>query len=178
MYDYNTKINENEKKITDHSHDKYITFPEFDELTAKNLAARLTQANLVTKTNFDDKLKNLNKKFPSDQTKHLIVANEFKKLETFDSIYFRDKSHFEDDGTQNYLAFQTTQKYLKRVKSSNKDHILSRKSKELSDESIKSPSTSNNILDLYVRTKTSVELKGICLKQDNISFNHGEIVKR
>ena len=30
-----------------------------------------------------------------------------KKLETFDSIYFLGKRHFEDDGTQNYLAFQT-----------------------------------------------------------------------
>ena len=29
-----------------------------------------------------------------------------KKLEAFDSSYFRTKSHFEEDGTQNYLAFQ------------------------------------------------------------------------
>ena len=53
--------------------------------------ARLTQANLVTKTDFDDKLKNLTKQINSNNTKHLIVANEFKKLETFDSIYFRGK---------------------------------------------------------------------------------------
>ena len=42
------------KKITDHSHDKYITTPEFDKL-AENFAARLAQANLVTKTDFDNK---------------------------------------------------------------------------------------------------------------------------
>ena len=35
--DYNTKINEIEKKITDHSHDKYITTPEFNKLTAEIL---------------------------------------------------------------------------------------------------------------------------------------------
>ena len=32
--DYNTKINEIEKKITDHNHDKYITTPEFNKLTS------------------------------------------------------------------------------------------------------------------------------------------------
>ena len=34
--------------------------------------------------------------------KHVIVENELKNLETFDSIYFRGKCHFEDDSTQNY----------------------------------------------------------------------------
>ena len=52
--DYDTKVNKIEKKITDHSHDKYITTPEFDKL-AENFAARLAQANLVTKTDFDNK---------------------------------------------------------------------------------------------------------------------------
>ena len=34
---YNTKVNEIEKKITDNSHDKYITTPEFNKLTTENL---------------------------------------------------------------------------------------------------------------------------------------------
>ena len=42
---------------------------------------------------------NLNKRITSNKTKHLIVGNELKKLETFDSIYFRGKSHVQDDGT-------------------------------------------------------------------------------
>ena len=43
------------------------------------------------------------------QTKQNIcfVENELKKFKKFDSTYFRCKSHFEDDGTQNYLVFQT-----------------------------------------------------------------------
>ena len=45
------------------------------------------------------------KKINSNKTKHLIVENQLKKLETFDSIYFRGKSHFEDDGSQSYLVF-------------------------------------------------------------------------
>ena len=60
----------------------------------------------MTKTDFDDKQINLNRKITSNKTKHLLVKNKLKKLETFDSIYFRGKSHFEDDGTQNYLVFQ------------------------------------------------------------------------
>ena len=32
--DYDTKIREIEKKVTDHDHDKYITTPEFNKLTA------------------------------------------------------------------------------------------------------------------------------------------------
>ena len=43
--DYDTKVNETEKKITDHKDDKYITTPEFIKLTAENFAARLAQAN-------------------------------------------------------------------------------------------------------------------------------------
>ena len=38
--DYNIKINEIEKTITNHNHDKYITIQEFNKLTAENLAAR------------------------------------------------------------------------------------------------------------------------------------------
>ena len=71
--DHNTKINEVEKKITDHNHDKYITTPEFNKLTAENFAARLTQANLVTTIDFDDNLKNLNKKINSNKTKYILV---------------------------------------------------------------------------------------------------------
>ena len=43
-------------------------------------AARLAQANLITKTDFDDKLKALNQKAKSNKTKHLLVENEFKNL--------------------------------------------------------------------------------------------------
>ena len=50
----NTSINEVENKIPDHA--KYITTPEFNKLTAQHFAARLKQVNLVTKTDFDNKL--------------------------------------------------------------------------------------------------------------------------
>ena len=49
----------------------------------------------------------------------------------------------------------------------------------MSDKSIKPPSKTNSIPNLlldYVGTKTRVEVKGSCLKQDKISFDHGKIV--
>ena len=106
--DYNTKITEIEKNLTDHNHDKYITTPEFNILTVSVSNARLGQAN------FDAKLSSLNRKSTSNKTRHLLVENELKKLKTFDSSYFIGKSHFEEDGTQNYLVFQPIQGYFKR----------------------------------------------------------------
>ena len=78
--DYDSKVNKIEKKITDHKHNKYLTTPEFNKLTAKNFAARLARENLVTKTDFDDKLSSLNRKTTSNKTKHLLVENHLKKI--------------------------------------------------------------------------------------------------
>ena len=50
----NTKVSEIEKKVTDIDHDKYITNPF--KLTAETIAARLSQANLITKADFDNRL--------------------------------------------------------------------------------------------------------------------------
>ena len=51
--DYNTKITEIEKKLTDHNHDKYITTPEFNTLAVDGFNASLAQANIVTETDFE-----------------------------------------------------------------------------------------------------------------------------
>ena len=71
--DYDTKVNEIEKKITDHTHDKYITIPKFNKLTIENFAARLVQAGLVTKTDFDNKITDFNKKIVSNKTTDLTI---------------------------------------------------------------------------------------------------------
>ena len=112
---YNTKISEIEKKITDHNHDEYVTTPEFNRLVTGNFKARLAQANLITKTDLDFELKKIYDRVTSNKTKHLLVENELKKLKTFDSSYFKGKSHFKEDGTQNYLVFQPIYRYFKRI---------------------------------------------------------------
>ena len=99
------------------------------------------------------------------------------KLKTFDSSYFIGKSHFEEDGTQNYLVFQPLHKYFKFF--ANTDYISSWKSKGLSAESIKSPTTSDNSLApalSYPDTKTRVKFTGSCLKQPKISYTHEKVV--
>ena len=51
--DYDTKISDLENKLTDLNHDRYITTPEFNTLAASVINARLAQANLITKIDFD-----------------------------------------------------------------------------------------------------------------------------
>ena len=68
---YDTKISELEKQLTDHNHDKYITTLEFNTLAAV-FNARLGQANLLTKTiHFDVKLSSLIRKITLNKSKHL-----------------------------------------------------------------------------------------------------------
>ena len=109
-------------------------------MPANVFKARLAQANVITKTDFDTKLSGLNKKINSNKTKHLLVENELKKFKKFDAAYFRVKTYFEEDGTQNYLVFQAVHKYFR--KTGNK--VSSWKSKGLSDEKIISTTTSTD----------------------------------
>ena len=136
------------------------------------------QANLITKTEFDAKLSSLNRKVTANKSKNLHVENELKKLKTFNSSYFIGKSHFEEDGTQNYLVFQPINRYFKVIV--NTDHVSSWKSKGLFDESIKPPNASDNSLTpalSYYGAKTRVKFKGSCLQHPKLSCTHVTIVK-
>ena len=112
---YDTKITEIERQFTDHNHDKYITTPKFNTLAADVFNARLSQANLVTKTDFDNSVSSLDSKIAANKTKNECIENELKKLKTFNLSYFIGKSHFEEDGTQNYLVFQPLNRYFKVI---------------------------------------------------------------
>ena len=70
----NTKINDAENKILDNA--KYITTQELINLTGESFAARLKQANLVSKTDFENKLIKLNRKFTPNKTKYLEVQKK------------------------------------------------------------------------------------------------------
>ena len=86
-------------------------------------------------------------------------------------------SHFEKDGTQNYLVFQPLNKYFKIIASTN--YVPSWKSKGLSDENIIAPTTRDFKLNpqlSYFGTKARVDFRGSCLKQDKTTFNHEKIV--
>ena len=95
--------------------------------------------------------------------------------------YFIGKSHFWEDGTQNYLVFQPLNKYFKLNSIINvTDYVLSWKSKGLSAESIKPPTTSDNsltpTLSYYYNTKIKVKFNGSVLRQSKkLSYTHSNM---
>ena len=95
------------KKLTDHSHDKYITTQELNTLAASVFNARLAKAKLTTRTDFDARLSSLNRKITANKSKHLLVENEINRLKQLSLDYFVGKILFDrEDGRQNYLVFQ------------------------------------------------------------------------
>ena len=138
--------------------------------------ARLKQANLEAKTDFDDTISSFDSKIATNETKNESIENEFIKLKTFDLGYFIGKSHFEEYGAQNYLVFQPIKRYFKI----NGKYILSWQSKGLSNETIKPYATSDNSLTPlidYYGSKVRVKFNKGCLKQPNkLTYDYGRKV--
>ena len=178
--EYNTKISKIENKVNVHSHDKYITTPEFNTMAADVFKARLAaQTDLIRKPNFDLKLKGIIDIVTKNKTKYLLVENELKELQKFDAAYLRGKKHFEEDGTQNFLIFQLMYRYFKRIAGvGSGNYIYFWKCKGLSDERLDSITASNYEITpelSFFCTTTRVEFNGSCLKQDKVTYNHGKI---
>ena len=76
--DHNAKINETERKVTNHNHDQYITPPKFNKFTAEIFSPRIAQANLITKTDFDNTLISLHRKISANKTRHVLVKKELE----------------------------------------------------------------------------------------------------
>ena len=125
------------------------------------------------KADFDNGVSSLDSKIAANKTKNESIENEFKKVKTFDSSYFRGKSHFEEDGTQIYLLFQSINRYFKVI--ANTDYVSSWKSKRLSAKNTIPAAASDNSLApalRYYHTKTRVKFTGSCLKQPKPSCTH------
>ena len=102
------------------------------------------QTDLIRKPEFDFKLNSISDRVTKNKTKHLLVENELKKLQKCDAGYFRGKSHFEEDGTQNYLVFQSIYRYFRRIIGVDSDnYIYFWKSIGSSDERFNSNTASN-----------------------------------
>ena len=94
---------------------------------------------MIRKPECDFKLKGISDRVTKNKTKHLLVENELKKLQKFDAAYFRGKSHFEEDGTQNFLVFQPINRYFRRIIGvGSGNYIYFGKSIGLSDERLNS----------------------------------------
>ena len=162
--DYHTKVSDINKKITDHA-------TEFNKL-------KLPQANLVTKTDFDNELKKNNKKIVSNKTKNLLIE---KKLNAFDLSHFNGKNYFDENGTQNWFIFQPVGRYLKTdYTAKNIDYVLSWESKGISGSDINSIKTNNYLLnpriDYYDTSKIRIKLDGSFLNRFPPSILLGKIV--
>ena len=114
-------------------------------MEASTFNARLAaQTYLIRKPEFDFKLKDISDRVTKNKTKHLLVENKLKKLQKFDAAYFRGKSHFEEDGTQNYLIFQPIYRYFRKIIGVGSGNcICFWKSIGLSDERLNSNTVSN-----------------------------------
>ena len=111
----NTNISEVENEIP--NHDKYVSTPEFNKLTAESFAARLKEADLVSKTFFTNKLTRFNKQITSNKTKHLEVQNKLNSLITKDYSFFLGRIYFtSNDASQNTFVYQSTRDALELKK--------------------------------------------------------------
>ena len=74
--DYNTKNTEVENKLNNHNQDKNNDTSELNKLAADVFHARIAQANLIRKTDFDANLSRLNRNITKYESKHSLVEDE------------------------------------------------------------------------------------------------------
>ena len=132
---FNSKITEIENKIPDVKNlagKSELTVPDVSNLVTKtNYETKIREIegkinncvtttllntllkNYVGETKFNTELKKVCDRVSSNKTKYLLLENEIKKLEKVDAAYFTGKNYFTvEDGTQNDLVFQVSQKYF------------------------------------------------------------------
>ena len=178
--DCNTKITEIEDKIPDTSSlatKTALTTVENKIPDTSNLA---TKTALNTVKNKIPDINSLVKK--SDHNIEITgIKLNINKLQAYDLSYFKGKQYFDEgSGKQNYLVFLPMGKYFKLNSVVGViDRVLSWRSKGMSNESIKPPTTSNNSLNprlSYNDTKIKVQFTGSCLKQPKFTFTHKKVV--
>ena len=73
----------------------------------ENFAARLKEADLLNKTDFDNKLTSLNRRITSNKTNHLEVQKKLNSLMIKDYNFCLGRIYFtSNDGSQNTFVFQ------------------------------------------------------------------------
>ena len=101
-----------------------------------------------------------------------------RRTETDSRLRFLEDIYFDGgDGLQAYLVFQSIHRYFKVI--NNTRYIAEWKSNGLSDESIKSSTTSNNnltpLIDYY-GYKIRLKFNGSCLRQPKLTYTHEKAV--
>ena len=163
-------------KVSD-IHVKYFTTSNYNKFRKEMLDAKIKEKGLLVKSDISNLVKNfdLYTKLTTQTTN--AESDKIVKLQAFDSSYFCGKSHFEDNGTQNHLAFKPSCRCF--IKIGNSSRTSTWKPKKLSDEIIKPSSTSNNSLAQalnYMNVKIRLKFDGSCLKQDKLTFIHKQML--
>ena len=147
----------------------------------------MAQANVTNKkgiANFGKKTfwwwtKKLNKEVTSNKTKHVLIENEFEKIQKIDSSLFIGQSVFGNDGSKYFLKFQSINKTVTNFFDLPKT-ITESEPKRLSDENTKPPFSSNYSLSPKLVWMNSCrirkEFKWSSLKQGKITFNLKNVV--
>ena len=96
------------------------------------------------------------------------------ELKNINLSYFKGKKHFDEDGAQNYLIFQSMLKYF----TLDDKWITKWKSKGLSNENLEVVSTSGNTLCPeinYDENKIALNFSGSILQQKIVTYNHKSV---
>ena len=105
---------------------------------AETFAARLKQANLQSKTDFNNKLITFNSKITSNKIKYLEIQEKLNSLTRKDSNFFLDRTYFtSNDGSQNTFVYQPVLDTLELKKGKGTDYVLNWKSKEVFNSKLK-----------------------------------------
>ena len=170
--DYNTKVTEIGKEITDHKHDKYIDTSKFNTLATNLFNTRIAQANSITKTDLVAKLSSLNRKITANKTRHFLTGNDLS--------YCHGKNYFDEDGALNYFLFQPLFKYLEVAHVGNITYIFSWKSRGLHDTKIKAIVIANYLLNaqinIYDMGKIRIKFNGSFLNRFPPTMPHRNVV--
>ena len=112
---YDIKISELEKKLTDHNHDKYITTPEFNTLAADAFNTRSAKTNLIKKADFNTRMSSIDNKSAENKSKNVSIEDKLKKKlgENFILLLLGNISFHGGHGSQAYLIFQPMYRYFK-----------------------------------------------------------------
>ena len=82
---------------------------EFNKLTAGNFGARLKQAGLVNKTDFDNELISFNKRITSNKRNYLEFQKKLNSLITKDYNFFLGRIYFRSNArSQKTFFYQPT----------------------------------------------------------------------